>query len=280
MEIIHPERFVSQSVMTEFDVTRAKIIIGDLLARFETPCTAAELREILTVNETVIAYFTYVEAYEQMLANSMIELDQSTCVKLTETGRQLVGELSKLVPQSFRDKALDSAQSYFYEKKTQRDTKVSLIEQGGSFAAQCECFDDRVLLMRIAVWNKDREIADLIRSLMNADPVGLYCGMFDHILGVKSEKTETVPESPLEKALIKAVKDFAVQHGSCERRCEVKALDKGFEVGCSCTDEQLLLMQLDVFVPDEQQAGFISRRLEQDESLLESTVQCLLSNHE
>ena len=66
----HPERFVSPKVSTEYDVTRAKILIGDFLARFEEPCTADQLREILTVNETVIDYFTYTEAYEQMLANA------------------------------------------------------------------------------------------------------------------------------------------------------------------------------------------------------------------
>lgn len=78
----HPERFIPQSRNTEFDVTRAKIIIGDFLARFEKPCTAVALREILTVNETVIAYFTYVQAYEQMLENAMIELDENGCVRL------------------------------------------------------------------------------------------------------------------------------------------------------------------------------------------------------
>ena len=91
----NPERFFSPKVNTEFDAARAKIIIGDFLARYEEPCSAAELREILTVNDTVIAYFTYVEAYEQMLGNGMIEVDKNGCVRLTETGKQLISETGR-----------------------------------------------------------------------------------------------------------------------------------------------------------------------------------------
>ena len=96
----NPERFFSQQMKTIFDVSQAKILIGSFLSSSQTPCTAAQLREILTVNGNVIGYFTYVEAFEQMCRNGMTETDDEGHVKLTETGRQLVAALESMVARS------------------------------------------------------------------------------------------------------------------------------------------------------------------------------------
>lgn len=274
----HPERFISQSKNTEFDVTRAKILIGDFLARFETPCTAVALREILTVNETVIEYFTYVQAYEQMLENAVIGLDENGCVHLTQTGSELVGELAPLVSQRLREKAIASGESYFREQKTERDTRVQLVETDGTYAAQCECFDNSTTLMRVTLYNKDKELADHLRSLMNADPVGLYCAVLDHILGTAEKKGELPEQTTLERSLTQGVERFVAQHPQTNCECESMALDKGFEAMCKCFSEGLLLMQLGVFAPDERQAGYICDRLGQDKDIFSATVKLVLQN--
>lgn len=274
----HPERFIPQSRNTEFDVTRAKIIIGDFLARFEKPCTAVALREILTVNETVIAYFTYVQAYEQMLENAMIELDENGCVRLTQVGKQLAGELSELASQRLREKALASGENYFCEKKTERDTQVRLIEKNGCFAAQCKCFDNSTTLMSITLWHKDRELADYLRSLMNADPVGLYCDVFDYILGTAKKKIGPPDQTVFERSLTQGVERFMNKHLTTNCKCAVRAVDKGFEMNCECFDDDLLLMELCVFAPDERQAGFICDRLEKDKDIFSVLTGLVLRN--
>lgn len=274
----HPERFISQSKNTEFDVTRAKILIGDFLARFELPCTVVALREILTVNETVIEYFTYVEAYEQMLENAMIELDQNGCVRLTQTGSQLVGELSQLAEQRLREKAIASGESYFREQKTERDTRVQLVETDGTYAAQCECFDNSTTLMRITLYNKDKELADHLRSLMNSDPVGLYCAVFDHILGTAEKKGEVPQQSTLEKSLTQGVERFVREHPQTSCECESKAVNKGFEATCKCFSDGLLLMRIGVFAPNEQQAEYICDRLGKDNDIFSAVVKLVLQN--
>ena len=273
----NPERFISQSKNTEFDVTRAKILIGDFLARFDTPCTPDTLREILTVNETVIAYFTYVEAYEQMLANAMLTLDDKGFVTLTETGRQLVSELSDLAVQKLRDKALASGESYFLDKKTRRDTCVKLVENGGLSGAQCECFDNGVTLMRITLFYSETELADYMRSLMNADPVGLYCKVFDRLLRVTLDLEEFEPQSQIDKNLLDGVLNFVSENSEFNNKCVSKALDKGFEVTCKCTGEQLL-MELSVFAQDEQQAEYICEKLSQDKLIFSIVTRLVLQN--
>ena len=273
----NPERFISQSKNTEFDVTRAKILIGDFLARFDTPCTPDTLREILTVNETVIAYFTYVEAYEQMLANAMLTLDDKGFVTLTETGRQLVSELSDLAVQKLRDKALASGESYFLDKKTRRDTCVKLVENGSLSGAQCECFDNGITLMRITLFYSEKELADYMRSLMNADPVGLYCKVFDRLLRVTLDLEEFEPQSQIDKNLLDGVLNFVSENSEFNNKCVSKALDKGFEVTCKCTGEQLL-MELSVFAQDEQQAEYICEKLSQDKLIFSIVTRLVLQN--
>lgn len=274
----NPERFFSPKVNTEFDAARAKIIIGDFLARYEEPCSAAELREILTVNDTVIAYFTYVEAYEQMLGNGMIEIDKNGCVRLTETGKQLISEISEFTSEKLRDRAIASAESYFREKKTQRDTKVSLADQDGAFGARCECFDNRTPLMRVILWYDDRELADFMRSLMNVDPVGLYCGVLDRVLGIKTELVEFSAESPMDRTLEQGVRRFIGEHTDCVNKCTAKALDKGFEVSCRCSDDERLLMELEVYAPDEQQAENLCRSIEKDSLVYSVVTRLVLQN--
>ncbi len=274
----NPERFFSPKVNTEFDATKAKIIIGDFLARYDEPCTAAQLREILTVNDTVIAYFTYVEAYEQMLGNAMIEVDENGCVRLTEEGRQLVPEISEFTSEKLKDRALASADSYFREKKTQRDTSVQLVEQGGFFGARCECFDNQTPLMRVTLWYPDRELADFMRSLMNIDPVGLYCGVLDRVLGIKTELVEFSAITPMDKTLEHGVREFVDKHSDCVNECRNKALDKGFEVSCRCSDDERLVMELEVYAPDEQQAENLCRSIEKDSLVYSVVTRLVLQN--
>ena len=271
----HPERFVSPKVSTEYDVTRAKILIGDFLARFEEPCTADQLREILTVNETVIDYFTYTEAYEQMLANAMIELDESCCVRLTDAGKELVPELSELALKSLRDRALGSAQSYFSEKKNRRDTQVRLLEQDDAFGAMCECLDNGRLLMRLTLWSKDKELADFLRARMNADTVRLYCAVMDCILGARAKAEPAAEQTEYEQRLAAAAQMLAKQ--TAENDCSSSKTQSGFEVRCVCRVQQKVC-ELEISAPDEQQAQRICRRLSQDDTLLECIVACVLAN--
>ena len=276
----NPERFFSPKVNTEFDAARAKIIIGDFLARCEEPCTAAELREILTVNDTVIAYFTYVEAYEQMLANSMIELDANGCVRLTETGKRLVPELSEFTSEKLRERALASAENYFREKKTERDTNVLLVQDQDSFGARCECFDNGTTLMRVTLWYDDRELADFMRSLMNVDPVGLYCDVLDRVLGIKTELMEFSAESPMDRTLAQGVRGFIDEHSECVNECGSETMDKGVEVLCRCSDADSgqLLMELEVYAPDERQAEYLCESLTRDKMIFCLVGRLVLQN--
>ena len=274
----NPERFFSESSKTVFDATQAKILIGDFLSRFDKQCTADILREILTVNETVIAYFTYVEAFDEMTANSMIETTESGIVRLTSAGEQLVRELDKLVPKSLRDRALASGQEYFRRKKEDRDTDIRLVEQDGSFGARCECFDNGKTLMRITLWYPDRELADFMRSLMNFDPVGLYCDVLDRILGIKTQLVEFSAPTPMDETLLNGVQKFFEKHSDHVIECGSKALDKGFEVSCRCSDEQQLLMELDVFAPDEQQAEYLCKSISKDKMIFCLIERLVLQN--
>lgn len=273
----NPESFLSPKTNTEFDVTRAKIIIGDFLERFEEPCTANELREILTVNENVIGYFTYVDAYDQMLENKMIMLDENGNVRLTKEGKQLVPELLELSPEKLRDRALASARDYFREKKTERDTAVTLVEADNAFGARCECFDNGLTLMRVTLWYPQRELADFMRSLMNTDPVGLYCELFDRILRTTLDLVEFSAQTQMDEMLVRGVSSFLNDHSEQINECASNALDKGFEVNCKCHDEQLL-MELDVFAPDQQQANFICRKLSQDKLIFSVVTRLVLQN--
>ena len=273
----NPERFFSQQMKTIFDVSQAKILIGSFLSSSQINCTAAQLREILTVNENVIGYFTYVEAFEQMCKDGMTQTDAQGHVKLTDTGRQLVSELESMVPRSLRDRALISGEEYMQDKKNKRDIRVELVSQGEDLGAQCECCDSGRTLMRMVLWNTDKELSDHERSLMNSDPSRLYCSVMDYILGKMPPHEDFAGQTDLEKRLTAAAREKA-ERAQTKNSCRIKQLPQGLIVSCKCSCGAKVLMELDVGAPDKEQAQYIANRLEQDTGLYKSAVECVLKN--
>lgn len=273
----NPERFFSQQMKTIFDVSQAKILIGSFLSSSQINCTAAQLREILTVNENVIGYFTYVEAFEQMCKDGMTQTDAQGHVKLTDMGRQLVSELESMVPRSLRDRALISGEEYMQDKKNKRDIRVELVSQGENLGAQCECCDSGRTLMRMVLWNREREISDHERSLMNSDPSRLYCSVMDYILGKMPPDEDFAGQTDLEKRLTAAAREKA-EKAQTKNSCRIKQLPQGLIVSCKCSCGAKVLMELDVGAPDKEQAQFIAKRLENDMSLYKNIVECVLKN--
>ena len=154
---------------------------------------------------------------------------------------------------------------------------MRLVEKDGMFGAQCECFDNGMTLMRVTLFYSEKELADYMRSLMNADPVGLYCKVFDRILRVTLDLEEFAPQSPMDKNLLDGVLNFLAENSEFNNKCVSKALDKGFEVTCKCTGEQPL-MELSVFAQDENQAEYICEKLAQDKLIFSIVTRLVLQN--
>lgn len=273
----NPEKYISPKANTEFDVTGAKILIGDFLARSDDRYTADELGEILTVNENVIDYFVYVRAYDELEQDGIVVVDENGFAALSEKGRGLVAELEKLVPKSLRDKALMSGERYKREKKSSEDTRVYLEENGERTAAVCECFDNGRTLMRIKLWNDEKELAEHERSMMNADPVKLYCKVLDLVLGNFSGEEVTLTGTPLEITLGEAVQKYVRSCGKAENICSVDSQGEVRAV-CRCTAGEKLVMELEVNAPDETQADYLCGKMAENTALFSQVTNAVLSN--
>lgn len=81
--------------------------------------------------------------------------------------------------------------------------------------------------------------------------------------GAESFK-KIVPKSFRDKILVSGLKLFSrlkIQH---DVKCEISPLDKGYQIGCTCHDNDVVLMDLKLFAPDESQAKLIQEKIMQN----------------
>lgn len=70
-----------------------------------------------------------------------------------------------------------------------------------------------------------------------------------------------VPKSFRDRILASGLKFFAKLKNDQDVKCMVEKCDRGFSVRCICTDGSLVLMDLKLFAPDEEQAHMLRDRI-------------------
>ncbi len=70
-----------------------------------------------------------------------------------------------------------------------------------------------------------------------------------------------VPKSFRDKILSSGLKLFAKIKIDNDVKCEITPLEKGFNVECKCYDMDVILMDLKLFAPDEEQAILIKEKI-------------------
>ncbi len=107
-------------------------------------------------------------------------------------------------------------------------------------------------------------ISDLLKAksvvIENIDGVGYYKLSELGKKGADSFKL-IVPKSFRDKILSSGLKLFAKLKIDHDVKCEIKELDKGYNVSCVCNDMDVVIMDLNLFAPDKEQAILIKENI-------------------
>lgn len=97
-------------------------------------------------------------------------------------------------------------------------------------------------------------------ELKNVDGVDYYFLTEMGKAGAESFKT-IVPKSFRDKILSAGLKLFSKLKIEQDVKCEVTKLEKGYNVSCICNDNDIILMDMKLFAPDEEQATLIKEKI-------------------
>lgn len=100
-------------------------------------------------------------------------------------------------------------------------------------------------------------------EIKNVDGVDYYYLTEMGRAGAESFKT-IVPKSFRDKILAAGLKFFAKLKIEHDVKCEITKLDKGYSVSCVCNDNDVVLMDMKLFAPDEEQAKLIREKIMQN----------------
>jgi len=100
-------------------------------------------------------------------------------------------------------------------------------------------------------------------EIKNVDGVDYYYLTEMGKAGAESFKT-IVPKSFRDKILGAGLKLFSKLKIEHDVKCEVTQLEKGYSVSCICNDNDVVLMDMRLFAPDEQQAILIKEKIMQN----------------
>lgn len=97
-------------------------------------------------------------------------------------------------------------------------------------------------------------------EVKNVDGVNYYYLTEMGKAGAESFKT-IVPRSFRDKILAAGLKLFSKLKIEHDVKCEVTKLEKGYSVSCICNDNDVVLLDMKLFAPDEEQATFIKEKI-------------------
>lgn len=100
-------------------------------------------------------------------------------------------------------------------------------------------------------------------EIKNIDGVDYYFLTEMGRAGADSFKT-IVPKSFRDKILAAGLKLFAKLKIEHDVKCEITKLNKGYSVSCICNDNDVILMDIKLFAPDEEQATLIKDKIMQN----------------
>lgn len=97
-------------------------------------------------------------------------------------------------------------------------------------------------------------------ELKNVDGVNYYFLTEMGKAGAESFKT-IVPKSFRDKILSAGLKLFSKLKIEHDVKCEISKLEKGYSISCICNDNDIILMNMKLFAPDEEQAILIKEKI-------------------
>ena len=131
-----------------------KILICYMLATLDAPFSKNDVIRVL--QETALAnYFEINDAFSSLLEMGNLETSDGQYFRLTESGRQISGNLYAMLPLSVRDKAIQAANQLRAQAKIEKENTVEIERVETGYQVTCHVSGGSLELMNFTVYVPD-----------------------------------------------------------------------------------------------------------------------------
>ena len=128
-----------------------KILICYMLATLDAPFSKNDVIRVL--QETALAnYFEINDAFSSLLEMGNLETSDGQYFRLTESGRQISGNLYAMLPLSVRDKAIQAANQLRAQAKIEKENTVEIERVETGYQVTCHVSGGSLELMNFTVY--------------------------------------------------------------------------------------------------------------------------------
>jgi len=139
-----------------------KVLFCLLLSDKKEAIERSILLECLSA-EGLANYFECADALSDLEKNGHIALFENGYV-ITQTGREIAGELKSSVALTVREKAMESLENYISAQRRKNSHNVVITEKDGGYVVRCTVKDYGSNVFALEVFAPDKGVANMIRD--------------------------------------------------------------------------------------------------------------------
>ncbi len=178
---IRLQRPISPPDLSQMEDWKIRILIGDILMRFDGALPEAWLYEIL-VGQNYFSHFVYQDALGALLESKSAEIrqqDGEEIISLTAGGRREVRELRLMVPKIFRDQVHLTALRYTTRQKALRDLQIAYEPDETGCRLCLRCMDHAQEMFFLRISTPSREHAEELGERILRNPARFFGKIID-----------------------------------------------------------------------------------------------------
>ena len=159
-----------------------KILICYMLMGTGEPMPRQAVLDIIAGNGMANLFETG-NAIDELIRYKNIIEDENNVLTLTDTGKQIAGTLSGMIPYTLRERSVKSAIQLFTRIRRERENTVTIDKLERGCNVTCTINDDEMPLLSFTLCVADQLQAQLIKENFLNNPVLLYRSLLSILTG-------------------------------------------------------------------------------------------------
>ena len=148
------------------DIYEVRILICYLLDAIKQPLSKEQLNHIFS-EQNLVQYFLFSDALTKLIEERHVdtqEIDSEDYYTLTKLGEGTAHMLQNSLPRSVRDRVVTAAIALLQRRKTERETKVSIVETDRGYEVKFFIQDNGFDLMHFSLFVPDMTQEEMVKQ--------------------------------------------------------------------------------------------------------------------
>lgn len=158
------------------EMADVKGLILYLLREANCVLKEVQLTDIL-MEDGLVEYFDYTQAVEQLLVKGLIDiasLEETSSYRITNQGREVVGEYEKKIPYNVRSKTLAAMQRNLRQRREEDQIFTEIAPSESGFLLTCNIHEGAETMLSYSVLVPDQKTAHYAAERFRANPSLYY----------------------------------------------------------------------------------------------------------